>query len=705
MQKCRFLRYLVVASILAVSLAACGGGSDEPDAPAQEAQSEEAAPAESEASSESESAAADGGCAAATEADMMGVDAGEFPGRYSLDEYQSMAGCELTFSENPNIADLYDQIPHENKAELADVVDRLPAEPLVMMPYDTIGSYGGVLNGLSNATEAGTSDLLSVRHVSLLAFAEDLTTLVPNVAKGWEYNDDATELTFHLREGHKWSDGSPFTAADVVFWYHDLVLNPDVFPETPSRYLVAGEPMEMEAVDDTTVLMKLPASAPGLVNFFAVSYVQPFQPKAFFDAQMEAGMTLKEASDLFYRSSDWKDVPSPLLDGAKDYIAPTLESFILVEETPEKRHLVANPYFHVVDTVGQQLPYINEMDELYVPDAQLRSLKVTAGEVDYKTQNLFLDDFPLYKENETGGDYSVYTAPTIGGTVYYSFNYNHKDEGLREIFGNVLFREAMSQAINRDEINDLIYFGLGTPVQYTPADPNTVPYINDEQLNYMIEYSPDDAAAKLAEMGLEDSDGDGFVEQSDGSKFVLQIIYANQGGPIRVHELVQGYWEAVGVDVEIKEVSSDEYREEGNNNNLDVTTWREGWPGAALAADTEPFVPPFGNYFNPGGGFEWANYLTSDGAEGLEPPADVYTLIDLANEYVKHPLGSDESTEIGAQVVDLHQKNLWKIGIVGSSPAPNMHTNNLSNFREFTTISFEYYWAYPYRPYQWSLSE
>ncbi|MEM7535003.1 MAG: ABC transporter substrate-binding protein [Chloroflexota bacterium] len=702
MRKPKFMWLLVIMSVLALSLAACGGGSDEPTeeaAPAEESTSaEEAAPAEEES-------AVDGGCPTVTAADDMGVAAGAAPYQYELSEFESAAGCELAFSDNPDIAALYDRIPHQNKAELADVASRLPEEPLVMAPYDSIGSYGGILNGLSNATEAGTSDLLSVRHVSFFRFAEDLTTLVPNVAKGWEYNDDSTELTIHLRKGHKWSDGAPFTAEDVAFWYNDLILNPDVFPETPSRYLVAGEPMEVSAVDETTVLMKLPASAPGLVNFFGVSYVQPFQPKHFFDAQVEAGMTLKEASDLFYRSSDWKDVPSPLLDGSADYVAPTLESFILIDETAEGRHLVANPYFHIVDTAGQQLPYINEMDELYVPDKELRNLKVSNGEVDYKTQNLFLDDFPLYKENEAGGDYAVYTAPTIGGTVYYSFNYNHKDEGLREILGNVLFREAMSLAMNRDEINDLIYFGLGQPVQYTPADPNTVSYVTEDHLNYMIDYDPDAAMSKLEEMGLTDGDGDGFRERADGSQLVIQIIYANQGGPIRVHELVQGYWEAVGIDVEIKEVSSDEYREEANNNNLDVTTWREGWPGAALAADTEPFVPPFGNYFNPGGGFEWANYITSDGVEGIEPPEDVYTLIDLANEYVTHPLGSDEGNAIGAQVVELHQKNLWKIGIVGNSPAPNMHSNSLHNFREFTTISFEYYWAYPYRPTQWWLSE
>ena len=703
MQRYKWAWLINLLIVTALVLSACGGGDPAPTEEESAVETEESA--EEATTEESTASAVDGGCPTVTGADDMGVAAGAFPLQYELAEFESAANCELSFSENPEIAALNERIPHADKAELDTVDARLPEEPLVLAPYNVIGNYGGILNGLSNATEAGTSDILSIRHVNFLRFADDLTTLVPNVAKGWEYNEDATELTFFLRSGHKWSDGAPFTAADVAFWYNELILNPEVFPETPGRYLVSGEPMEVSAVDDTTVSFKLPASAPGLVNFFAVSYVQPFQPKHFFDAQVEAGLSLKEASDLYYRSSDWKDVPSPLLDGSSDVVAPTLESHILVEESAEGRRLVANPYFHAVDTAGQQLPYINEIDELYVPDKELRNLKITNGEVDYKTQNLFLDDFPLYKENEGNGNYSVYTSPTTGNTVFYSFNYNHKDEGLREIFGNVVFREAMSLAINRDEINDLIYFGLGTPVQFTPADPNTVPYITEEHLSYMASFDPDAANAKLDEIGLADTDGDGFRERADGEQLVIQIIYSNQGGPVRIHELVQGYWEAIGVNVEIKEVSSDEYREEANNNNLDVTTWRDGWPGAALAADTEPFTPPFGNYFNPGGGFEWTNYITSDGAEGIEPPEDIYTLIDLANEYVQHPLGSDRGSEIGAQIVDIHVKNLWKIGIVGDSQAPNMHTNTLSNFRPWTTITYDYYWAYPYRPVQWSLSE
>ncbi|HID53426.1 MAG TPA: ABC transporter substrate-binding protein [Anaerolineae bacterium] len=643
------------------------------------------------------------GCPPVTMADARGVPAGAFPEQYDLAEFESAAGCELSFSENPNIAELNKRIGG-NPDPLPPVEERLPAEPLVVVPYDAIGVYGGTLDGLSNATESGTSDLLSVRHVNFARYSDDLQTIVPNVAKGWEWNDDFTELTIFLREGHKWSDGEPFTAADVEFWYNDIILNPEVFPETPSLWLIAGEPMEVTAVDDTTVSFKLPVPAPGLLTNFAISYAQPFQPKHFLQPIMEnEGI---EAFNNYYGNSDWKDVPSPLIDGSDDRVMPTLESYILVEETTEGRKLVANPFFHMVDTQGNQLPYINEINEQYIPDDEVRNLKITNGEVDYKSQAVFIDNFPLYKENEEGGGYGVELAPGLGQTVFYAFNVNHKDPALAEIFGDLRFRQAMSVALNRDEMNEIVYLGQGKPMQATPADPNTVSFVTEEHLNSFIEYDPDQANALLDEMGLVDTDGDGFRERPDGESLVVLLEFSNQGAPVQLHQLTESYWEDVGIQVELKEVTSDEYREEANNNNLDLTTWKnDNTSGVTISQNPMMLVPPFGNFFNPGGGFEWAKWKASDGAEGIEPPDDIKRLYELADQFVQVPLGSPESDAIGKEIVDIHVKNLWKIGVVGDLLAPVVHKNTLGNFRPFTAKAYDYYWAYPYRPVQWYLEE
>ena len=271
-----------------------------------------------------------------------------------------------------------------------------------MVPYDSVGTYGGTLDVLSNATEAGTSDFLSVRHVNLVRFSDDLQTIVPNVAKGWEWNA-ISKLTFHLRKGHKWSDGAPFTSADVKFYHDNLMMDTNIF-EKPKDYItVGGEAMTVDTPDETTVVFNLPSPKPGLLAHFATSYAQGFQPKHFLgqfhpainaDADKYAqSLGFKNGYDAiaaYYGNSDWTDTPSPLLSRPEiagslpQPVLPTLESHIYITDTTEGRHLVANPYFHQVDPTGQQLPYISEQDELYKNDNEVRLLSIINGEVDYK---------------------------------------------------------------------------------------------------------------------------------------------------------------------------------------------------------------------------------------------------------------------------------------------------------------------------------
>jgi peptide/nickel transport system substrate-binding protein len=202
----------------------------------------------------------------------------------------------------------------------------MPAEPLVVVPYESIGRYGGTLNALSNATEAGTSDFLSVRHVNLVRYADDLQTIVPNVAKSWSWNDDFTELTMELREGHKWSDGAPFTSYDIEFWLKNLALDPNVIEKPKDYVLAAGEPIDIETMDDTTFKFVLPSPKPGLLVHFATSYAQAFQPKHFLgqfhpdidpnadaNAQKYGFENGYEAIAAYYGSSDWTDTPTPML--------------------------------------------------------------------------------------------------------------------------------------------------------------------------------------------------------------------------------------------------------------------------------------------------------------------------------------------------------------------------------------------------------
>ena len=657
------------------------------------------------------------GCPEITVESNQGV-SGNFPNQFELTEFQSAANCTLSFQGNPEMVTLNARI--RGNGELPEVTERLPAEPLVVAPQREVGSYGGILDGLSNATEAGTSDILSLRHTNFVRYSADISEIIPDIAKSWIWNDDFTQLTFELRDGHRWSDGAPFTSEDIVFWFNDLILNTAIYGKTPSTWVWGDETAKVEAIDANTVKFTVPQPAPGLLARFAISFIQPFQPKHFLgqymdkyndgaaDLRAEHGFADEaEAINFYYGNSDWKDVPSPLLKDADKAntlsadVVPTLEAFIVMEDSTTGRRMVAKPYFHMVDTAGNQLPYINEINEIYTPEKEVRNLRIVNGEVDYKSQNLFLEDFPLYKENEANGDYKVHLTKSLGQQVYYAFNVDDPDFG--EVFSDVRFRRAMSVAINRKEILDLVYLGQGEPMQAAPAEPGTVAFLDDSHLKNAIEFDPAVANALLDEVGILDTDGDG-VREFNGEKMTFQMLYANQGGPVKVHELVRGYWADVGVDLNQREVSSDDYRAKGLAGELTIASWKHDKRSApAIAQNPYRFVPPFGDRWAPGTGYGWAAWQQTDGADGVEPPADVKRLYDLTEKFQNVVIGSAESNVIGKEIADIHAANLWQIGIVGNTIQPVMVHNNLGNFEPFPVATYDYYWALPFRSYQWFL--
>ncbi|MBL1436651.1 MAG: ABC transporter substrate-binding protein [Rhodobacteraceae bacterium] len=665
------------------------------------------------------SAASAATCPAVTMGDMMGVGAGAFPQQYELAEFEALGDCTVEFSANPASAELNARI--RGNGELPSLADRLPSEPLVVAPYVSIGSYGGTLDALSNATESGTSDFMSIRHVNLVRYSDDLQTIVPMIAKGWEWNEDFTQLTFFLREGHKWSDGAPFTAHDVVFWYDNLATDSNV-REIPKDYvLVAGEEMNVVATDDTTVVFNLPSPKPGLLSHFANHYAQGFQPRHFLgqfhpDINSDADANAQalgfengyDAIKGYYGNSDWMDTPTPML-AHPDLVAglpadtvPTLESHIIVAENTEGRRLVANPYFFQVDTAGQQLPYINEQDELFVGESEVRLLKLINSEVDYKAQALNLDYAPLLLENQEAGNFSVSLRPEIAMGVF-SFNVTSEYLAKRAVFGDVRFRQAMSVAMNRDEINEVVYFGLGEPTQYTAFSP-LPSFVTDEMASAYTQFDPAMAIALLDEIGMVDVDGDGMRELPNGDTFVLNMQVPTQGISIKLVELVGQNWNEVGINSTVKEVTTDEFRSAQSSNQLDVMMYSKGQPLAVVLGNAEVFQPPFDNYFNIRTGMLWGEYIDTDGASGVEPPAYVYEMMADINLFQGAIAGSDESNEIGARLVQNVVDNLLFIGTV-KAVAPIYWNNDLQNVTEFQTQSYAYYRTYPYRATQWWLDE
>ena len=296
------------------------------------------------------------------------------------------------------------------------------------------------------------------------------------------------------------------------------MLDTNIF-EKPKDYItVGGETMTVDTPDETTVVFNLPVAKAGPPRTLRdIHYAQGFQPKHFLGkfhpavnpdadkyAQSLGFENGYDAIAAYYGNSDWTDTPSPLLSrpaiagNLPQPVVPTLESHIYITDTTEGRHLVANPYFHQVDPTGQQLPYISEQDELYKNDNEVRLLSIINGEVDYKSVAAAALRRRRLLDGQDGGNYTVDLRPEITIGVF-GFNVTHEDEAKRAVFGDVRFREAMSLAINRAELNEVGFFGQGTPQQYIGFSPKPG-FVSDKWQSYMTEFDAAGANSRLVRL-------------------------------------------------------------------------------------------------------------------------------------------------------------------------------------------------------------
>lgn len=604
----------------------------------------------------------------------------------------------FAFNENPMFAEKV------KKGELPPVEERLPEEPLVVTPYDGIGTYGGTLRGISISYESGTSEIMSWRHVNMVRFDDDCSTIVPNVAKEWKWNDDYTEITFTLRQGHRWSDGEPFTVDDVVFWMDDIILNEEIHKATPSPWGEVGA--SVEKIDDVTVKFKFDTPFTGLLYYLGGggSYFVPWAPKHFFEqyhikynpnANEEA---IKNGFDNWVQqfTSYWNKWKDAIVSSAYGLEVPTLGSHILLKEpTTQRRVFVANPYYFKVDTAGNQLPYIDYHDERFL-EKQLWPLEIMNGNVDQKAQNMPLNIFPVLKEEETKGDYALQLPLGMVGPTFI-FNMTDKDPVLRKIYGDIRFRYAMSLAINRDEVNETLFLGLGTPEQ---ALPQNVPYVTEEDKKFMTEYDPERANELLDEMGLEKG-ADGIRMRSDGKpltilwEYTLQYVWSPE-----FPALIAEYWQDVGVNVLLKEINTQLSREKQASNTLDITSeWMAPYEPSMISSP-QLFVVPYASFW-PIMGVPWMDWKTSDGKSGEEPPSWVKRLWEIADEFKTVVPGSERYMELGKEMIAINRENLVVIGTLGEIPLITVVNNRLGNVPQWKVNTTYYGYAYPYQADQW----
>lgn len=588
------------------------------------------------------------------------------------------------FNESPKFAEMV------AAGELPPVEERLPKDVYVVEPVESIGRYGGTVRTTATVpTAAGADTLLSI-FPSAVKPSADLSDIVPHLAKDLVPSEDTTVWTLYLREGLRWSDGELFTSEDIMFWYEDMLLNEDLTPAIGAlwRNAETGEIVEVVAVDDYTVEFRFPSPLPFFKNGMVHQGLALSQPKHFLSQfhpnyadpeelqQMVAEAGFVEWYELFGYKNDtiWG---TPIREGR-----PALTPYIIDTFTSDRRTWKPNPYFWQVDTEGNQLPYLDGIHTEIVADAEVVQGMIMSGSIDFEGRNTQLANYPLYRSFEQEGNYrTLLWDTTFGSAVHFMFNMTHSDPIMREIFQDVRFRQAASLALDRDEINEAVYFGQGTPRQFTVV--STSAYYEPEFATPYAEYAPDRAAALLDEMGLDQVDSEGYRLRPDGQRLTIVMEYPDVVLPrTPVVELAVQYWQEVGLDVRSRVISGELQGQRTSANLMDASNWiGDSTTDVLFPLGANAFLAPATPAWSRTHWPLWETWVATDGREGEEPPEEIKQLNRWWVQVVQEP-DPDTRIELGKNLLRAQAENLWVIGTVGLIPHPLIVNNKLRNIPE-----------------------
>lgn len=429
------------------------------------------------------------------------------------------------------------------------------------------------------SNESSSSTVLGFIYEGLTTSDPVTTEVIPHLAKSWDVSEDGLTYTFHLRKDVKWNDGAPFTAADVEFTFNDLIYNDNI--QNPSRdiFRIAGEEIKVTAIDDHTVRFVL--------------------PKKFAPFLRAIGMDILPKHALKELVDNGKFEHSLGVDSKPEQIIGT-GAFVLERYMSGQRVILKrNPHYWKHDDAGNQLPYLDKIIIEIVQNQDVAVMKFKQKELDY--YSLRGEDYPDLKPAEKAGGYKVYMTGVSRGSQFLFFNQNNdrklslqaverecarrgikleeavaneqrrkeklmaamppdvldelkQKEGKPNVdptklkwFRNVQFRKAVSHAIDRESMVNVLMNGLGVP-QWSPVGPGSPYFHNPDVPKYP--YDPEKAAKILADAGFKDADGDGFLEDPDGNTVEFNLT-TNSENTVRIKmaEMIRKDLENIGFKV------------------------------------------------------------------------------------------------------------------------------------------------------------
>lgn len=594
---------------------------------------------------------------------------------------------------------------------LPPLADRLPLNPMVVTPLREVGTYGGTWR---SAIVGGGSLSMLFRYQAyepLMRYNPEWTGVIPNVAESVVANDAATEFTFKLRKGHKWSDGQPYTTDDVMFWYEDVFSNPEIEVTNQDHLIIGEDKAVFTKIDDVTFTVSFKTSN-GLfllllawadsdqTTRFPKHYLSQFLPKYNPDAdklateqglsgwlqlfQKKSGAALED--DFFLNSE------IPVLHAWKMKVAPG--------ESTETAVAERNPFYFKVDTAGNQLPYLDAISYALVADAQVLLLKCLQGEIDLLDQYIGTptNKSVLFDGKEQGG-YDFYTTlSTQPNEMAICLNMTHPDAVKAALYSNKDFRVGLSHAIDRQALINSVFVGIGSASQ--PAIAEGDPLYNERLAKQFTEFDVA-KANELLDKAAPNKDGDGYRLDSSGRR--VTIVFEQDQNRLEMVDMMQlmmPMLKTVGIDAQLKLIDRSLWEVRIRQNmDYDATTNRFGG-GIGLAALLDPryFVPYSGNAFYAMGWQIWYNDKTAVNA--VEPPAQVKEALALYDE-MKSTIDDARRVEAFKQILEIAADQFYSIGIKVPNDAYGIVRNDFHNVPERMPNSFGYPTPAPTNPEQY----
>lgn len=401
----------------------------------------------------------------------------------------------------------------------------------------TLGKEGGTLRR-NLSSDAKTLNPVMAQETSSTAIISPLfngltrtnvKTLLPepDLAERWEKNQDGTVWRFYLRDA-RWSDGKPLTADDVVFTYNQIYYNESIPSSSRDVLTVEGKPFKVRKIDDKTVEFVLPK--PFAVFLNAVS--QPILPKHRLEKSVMEG----KFPSTWTVNTD----PSEIV-GTGPYI---ISKYQLGQYVFYQR----NPHYWEKDEAGKALPYIINVKAQIVKDPDVSLIKFLSGEAD--VYSVRPSDLGKLSQQAKDGEFTIYNLGATPSTLFLVFNQNPKapiPEYKKKWFENKVFRQAISHAVDREGIVNMVYNGLATPI-YTAVTPANK-RLYDEEYYPKYQYNLKKAKQMLLSIGFVEGK-DGFLYDRQGHRLSFNLI-TNAGNKEReaIGNILKEDLKKIGVEV------------------------------------------------------------------------------------------------------------------------------------------------------------